>query len=387
MQRSNIKHSAALLLCMLPAINLHASNELSCTIDVLDQLGWKTVANSRISGLQNTDTCNADTIPAFHYNQATEDNDSLLSRSKDALYSVTSKCLFNRNYQSAVSASVKKLTDNTNFKFLPTGKDPRDPFLPPQGTWDTQSAKGYDIPLTSISSSVQALYEKPFVAECSAATQIAQLASLTEHFGTTTDAMIKLNEVGIGTWKNYAKIPSIAAKQSLFINRKARRKDGLATLAKHGHAAFYGQMGYIRPHKNINFIDSLDNLGQNYVIVDISERAVASIRAHRKPLKKMSRISINTWKNYSKRHKQGEPIELLQEQMQAELEATDLFFTDIEIYVHPLRTTNIAFHIARQFGYNPRTPYVFEVYEDYQTGFFYNRFIEHSMNACLSGNT
>jgi len=69
--------------------------------------------------------------------------------------------------------------------------------------------------------------------------------------------------------------------------------------------------------------------------------------------------------------------------MQAELEAADPFFSDIEIYVHPLRTKNFAEHVARQFSYNPRTPYVFEVYEDYQQGYFYNRFIDHSINECL----
>ena len=118
---------------MLPAFNLHASDELSCTIDVLDQLGWKTVANSQTTRLENTDACDTNAIPVFNFNQTTENIDSLLSRSKDALYSVTSKCLFNRSYQSAVSASITKLTDNLEFEFLPPGNDPRDPFLPPEG--------------------------------------------------------------------------------------------------------------------------------------------------------------------------------------------------------------------------------------------------------------
>ncbi len=398
----NMKNSTALFLLLIPTValttsNLAASNpvtsnlvapdELSCSIDVLGKLGWDIIANSATTGFENTGTCDTDKTPVFKYNRATEYDDKILFRSKDALHSVTSKCLFNRDYHSAVKSSVKQLTDNTRFEFLPVGNDPRDPFLPPEGTWDTKSAKGYDIPLQSITKSVQALYKKPFVAECSTAVQIAQLAALTEHYGATTDAMMSVNEVGIGTWSQYAKVPAIAAKQSLFIDRKARKKDGLATLAEYGHAAFYGQVGYMRPYKGIRYIDSLDNLGQNYVIVNISDLTVAAIKARKKPLKELSKISIDMWKKYRKRHAEGEPVDLLKKEMQAELEAADPFFREIEIYVHPLAVKNFAQHVARQFGFNPRTPYVFEVYEDYQQGYFYNRFIEHNMNACLNGNT
>jgi len=136
---------------------------------------------------------------------------------------------------------------------LPVGDDPRDPFLPPEGTWDTKSVRGYDIPLSSITGSIKSLYEKPFVAECSTAAQIAQLAALSEHYGAATDEMLRLNEVGIGTWTQYAKQPSIKAKQSLFIDRKARRKDGLAKLAGIGRAAFYGQVGYMKPYNGKNY--------------------------------------------------------------------------------------------------------------------------------------
>ncbi len=388
---------AVILFCLLPtasviftramAAEAPASPALSCSIDVLDKLGWRTVANSNDTGFENTGTCEADSVPVFKYNYATENHDKLLFRSQDATQSVTSKCLFSRNYHESVKASVKELTDNTDFKFLPVGKDPRDPFLPPEGTWNTTDASGYDIPLASISESMQSLYEKPFVAECSAAMQIAQLGALTKHYGATTDQMLSVDEVGIGTWRHYAKIPSIAARQSLFVDRKARRKDGLAALAKYGHAAFYGQVGYMRPHKGEKFIDSLDNLGQNYLIVDISDAAVASIKSRKKPLKEYAAMSIDIWKEYRRKQKEGHSMEILRDQMQVELEQADPFFREIDVYVHPLGVQNFAHHVARQFNYNPRTPYVFEVYEDYQQGYFYNRFIEHSMNNCLSNSS
>ena len=346
-------------------------------------IGWKTVVDSTSPGSVNTNTCNTNQTPVFLYNSASEDSATLLARSREALNSLTTQCLYNRSYHSAVKESVDKLSNNTEFKFLPVGDDPRDPFLPPEGTWDTKSARGYDIPLASITGSMQSLYERPFVAECSTAVQIAQLGALSEHYGPVADKMISLNEVGIGTWRQFAKVPSIKAKQSLFIDRKARRKDGLATLANYGRAAFYGQVGYMKPYKGIEFVDSLDNLGQNYLIVNITDLAVASIKARKKPLKELSRISRDMWKKYRKRQGKGEPMEEIIIDMQAELEAADPFFRDIEIYVHPLRTKNFAEHVARQFSYNPRTPYVFEIYEDYQQGFFYNRFIEHSMNECL----
>ena len=366
------------------SLPLHAADELSCTIDVLQEMGWNTQGNSANPGFANTDTCNTAKTPGFRYNYDLEDSEKLLSRSVDALHSLTSRCLFNRTFQSAVQVSVKKLTDNKEFKFLPVGDDPRDPFLPPTGTWDSKSAKGYDIPLASISNSIQALYKKPFVAECSTATQIAQLAALSEHYGQTADAMINVNDVGIGTWKQYSKVPSIAARQSLFVDRKARRKDGLKKLTSIGRSAFFGQIGYIRPYKGAKFIDSLDNLGQNYMIVDISDVAVAAIKSRDKPLKELSRLSRKVWKKYRKRQTDGEPMDKLKADMQAELEDADPFFRDIEIYVHPLKTKNFAEHVARQFSYNPRTPYVFEVYEDYQLGYFFNRFIQHKIQNCIN---
>ncbi len=378
-----MKYSAGLLLCLLPIHALSAADEMSCSLSVLSDLGWRLADNRADIGFENTDTCNTIAIPLFKYNSTTESADKIRTRSEQTLKSVTSKCLFNRRYHRSVKGVINKLSENLEFKFLPVGDDPRDPFSPPEGTWDTSSAKGYDIPLQSISNSIRSLYKKPFVAECSTAVQIAQLASLTEHYADQTDKMIDTSEVGIGTWNQYAKTPSIAARQSLFISRRDRRKDGLSKLASIGRSAFYGQVGYIKPYKNTSFIDSWDNRGQNYMIVDVTNKAVAAIKAREKPLKELSRISRSIWKKYRKRQSRGEAIEKLKKEMQEELEMADPFFNDIKIYVHPLRTKNFAAHIARQFGYNPRTPYVFEVYEDFQPGYFYNRFINHRMKQCL----
>jgi len=377
------KINAGVLLLLLPTAFSYAADELSCTIDVLQDIGWKTMENSTDIGFENTAICDTNFTPVFKYNTGTEDKKKLLNRSKLTLNSVTSKCLFYRDYQSAVVTAVKNLTDNKEFKFLPVADDPRDPFLPPDGTWDSETAKGYDIPKNSIQGSIQSLYKKPFVAECSTATQIVQLAALTEHYGKTTDEMLELTDVGIGTWKQYTKVPSIAAKQSLFIDRKIRKADGLKELATLGRAAFYGQIGYIRPHKGKNYIDSIDNLGQNYMIVEISDKAVASIQARKNPLKELSKVSRKIWKKYRIRQSEGTDIETLMAEMQAELESSDPFFSEVAIYVHPLRVKNFAQHIARQFKFNPRTPYVFEVYEDYQPGFFYTRYIEHQLKQCM----
>ncbi len=378
-----MKYSAGILLCLLPIHTLSATDEMSCSLSVLSDLGWRLADNRTDIGFEKTDTCNTIAKPLFKYNSTTENTDKILIRSQQTLKSITSKCLFNRRYHKSVKGVINNLTENRDFKFLPVGDDPRDPFSPPEGTWNTSSGKGYDIPLQSITHSIRSLYNKPFVAECSTAVQIAQLASLTEHYADQTDKMIDASEVGIGTWNQYAKTPSIAAKQSLFISRRDRHEDGLSKLAATGRSAFYGQIGYIKPYKGTSFIDSWDNRGQNYMVVDITDKAVAAIKARNKPLKELSRLSRDIWKKYRKRRGRGEPIEKLKEEMQLELEAADPFFNDIEIYVHPLRTKNFAAHLARQFGYNPRTPYVFEVYEDFQPGYFYKRFIDHRMKQCM----
>ena len=363
-----------------------AAREMSCTLSVLDDLGWELANHSETVGVENPHACESDSSPVFRYNSFTEDPENLLSRSQDLLHSDTSKCLFNRSYHSSVKSAVTKLSDNTEFKFLPVGDDPRDPFLPPGNSWEPRDGRGYDIPAQNISSAIQSLYHEPFVAECSTAIQIAQLAALNEHFGATTDQMINKNEVGIGHWKGYKKIPSISAGKTLFVDPSDRRADGLRKLAETGRTAFYGQIGYIKPVEGLDHIDSLDNRGQNYMIVDITDEAVDAIKARKKPLKELSRISKQMWKKYEKRLSKGESKESLKEEMQAELEATDPFFSEIQIYVHPLRTKNFAEHLARQFGWNPRTPYIFEVYEDLQPGYFYSRYIDHQVNQCMQAD-
>jgi len=380
-----MKYPAALSLYLFAALPGYAADQLSCTLDTLGNLGWQLEKQSDDIGFENTSSCDTFATPVFKYHRGRETPQRLLDRSRQTLKSLTSKCLFARNYRDAVRTAVDKLSANTDFEFLPSGNDPRDPFLPPEGTWDTTSERGYDIPLASISASVNALYTKPFVAECSTAVQIAQLGALSEHYGAdTTDNMIRLNEVGIGTWKQFTKVPSIAAKQSLFINRNDRSEDGLLKLANIGRAAFYGQVGYIKPHKGVDSIDSMDNLGQNYLIVEITDKAVASIQARKKPLKELSRLSRKIWKKYRKKQISGGKMETLRKEIQQEFEAADPFFSEIEIYVHPLSTKNFASHMARQFSYNPRTPYVFEVYEDYQQGYFFNRYIEHQISECTA---
>ena len=233
------------LLCMLPVLPLHAADELACSLGILKHLGWTIEANSSSPGLMHIDTCNSPDSPVFKFNLASEDRKSLLTRTAETLTSVSSKCLFNRGYQRSVEFAAKTLNDNQGFQFLPAGRDPRDPFLPPQNTWDTQSKRGYDIPLHSIRESVQSLYNESFVAECSTGAQIAQLAALTSHYGDATDVILDRDEVGIGTWKQYAKLPSIAAKQPLFVSQKDRRRGALKKLADVGIGAFYGQLGYI----------------------------------------------------------------------------------------------------------------------------------------------
>ncbi len=376
-----MKYSIAALLCLIPALPVKAADETFCTLSVLADIGWQLEAESNDIGFENTDSCNTNTPSVFKYNRASE-GEKLLTRSQQTLRTLTSKCLFNRSYHESVKTAVGSLSNNRKFEFLPVGDDPRDPFKPPAGTWNTTGKKGYDTPLENLSSSIQPLYNKPFVAECSAAVQVAQLAALSEHFADQVDEMISTKEVGIGTWRQFAKTPSIAAKQSLFISDRDRGTDPLAKLAATGRASFYGQVGYLKPYKGKQFIDSWDNLGQNYMIVNITDKAIAALRARDKPTKELSRVSRKVWKKYRKRRSAGEEMDKLKEEMQTELEQADPFFSEVEIYVHPLRTKNFAEHIARQFSYNSRTPYVIEVYEDYQTGYFFNRFIEYRLGQC-----
>lgn len=380
--RNLMKVSATILfVAVISTINVsHASNPLSCNLGVLKDLGWEINATSGHPGVENPHTCQDSSSPVFTYNQSVESHEDILQRSAAALSSITSRCLVNREYKKTIERSIGRLVANEGFAFPKTGPDPRDPFIPPH-SWVAAGNRGYDIPAKSIRHGLTALYTDPFVAECAAASQIAQLSLYSEHYGGFTDAMLHPRDVGIGIWPEYIKNPSIADRTALLLDT-SKRKRGLKVLAKLGKGAFYGQSGYIKPYRNMDYIDSADNRGQNFVIVDISDDAVAAIKKRKKPIKELSKISRAIWKKYKKRLSQGEDKELLSEEIKVELASIDPFFSDVKIYVHPLSVNTFAFHIGRQFMWNPRTPFVFEMYEDYQSGYFFKRYVSYRLQQC-----
>ena len=78
-------------------------------------------------------------------------------------------------------------------------------------------------------------------------------------------------------------------------------------------------------------------------------------------------------------------MDTLVELLENELLTTDTFFSDVSVYIHPLRTGTFAKFLARQFKYNPRTAYRFEIYEDFQTGYFFNKYVDHRLSQCEAG--
>ena len=374
--------SGAVLVALLQTSVANAANsELSCKLGLLKDLGWQIQSTDHSPGVSNGNTCETMATPVFTYNRARESDNDLLTRASNAIRSTTSRCLVNREYIDAIKVAIVNLTANKEFEFIVGGSDPRDPFIPPDESWVSAGNRGYDLPSSSVSSAIDSLYNKPFIAECAAATQIAQLSILKEHYGVFTDAMVQPREVGIGIWPEYIKAPSIAAHEPLLLDSR-QRKRALKELATLGKGAFYGQSGYLRPYKGDEFVDSIDNRGQNFVIVDLNDKVVSTLRARSQPLKELNKISRNVWKKYRKKLREGNDKEQLSEQMKDELEATDPFFRNVMVYVHPLSVRNFAYHIARQFKWNPRTPYIFEVYEDFQSGYFHRRYVDYRLQQC-----
>lgn len=360
----------------------HAATDLSCTLGLLKDLGWKVEQTNNVPASAYTDTCNNSMSPLFNYNKGLETSAQIYDRAKLALDSTTTRCLVSRSYKASVKKAVGKLAANKKFEFFTSGTDPRDPFSPPDQSWLPAGNRGYDIPANTITESINALYEKPFVAECSAAIQIAQLATFKEHYNVFTDSIAHPRDVGIGIWPQFAKSPSMADKSPLLIKPGTRNK-ALRHLAKLGAGAFYGQSGYIKPGYGDNAIDSEDNRGQNFVIVDIDDAALQSLRDKEKPLKTINKMSVGIWRKYRRLQKDGADKEALSERMKLELEALDPFFRGVSIYVHPLAVRNFAFHLGRQFKWNPRTPFKLEIYEDYQSGYFHQRYIDYRLRQCM----
>ncbi len=368
------------LLSLLGITTAHA-NPLQCRVEMLESLGWHTVADSGVSHADNINTCDSFDAPVFHYDSDPQATRQMIELADRALDSDTSRCLTSRKFGRSIRVAVDKLLDNKAFTFPRGGTDPRDPFIPPKSTWQPTRKRGYDSPATRVSSAIKSLYHEPFIAECAAAKQVAQIASLYEHYQDDIDDLLHPREVGIGLWQRYLNSPAIRARTPLLVN-SADRKHALRKLAALGRYAFNGQMGYIRAANGEEFIDSLDNRGQNFLITQISPAAVEALRQRDDPLRELSALSVQMWRKYSDKLADGGTRKALRKQFEAELSELDPFFSEVEIYVHPLGVRTFAFHIARQFRYNPRTPYTLEMYEDHLNGYTYQRFLTRGKYRC-----
>ena len=365
----------AAALYTLPVIvfssNGYAADKVSCRIDLLEDLGWQTINVADAPEVMNTLTCQHELSPYFNLANRDINDPALLSQANTALQSDTTRCLVNRQLKDSVFAATKKIIGNGAFVFPEPGNDPRDPFTPPASHWLPSNRRGYDIPSNSLTDGIASLYTQPVVAECAAAIQVAQLASLVEYFDDETDSIVTPREIGIGVWREFAKSPSIASNSPLLISRK-QRKRGLQRLANLGRGAFYNQSGFMSAVKpGVEFIDSLDNRGQNFLITDITAAAVIDLQNRRRPLREINRLSVKVWKKYDRLRATGLDMDTIVELMEQDLLATDSFFSEVTVYIHPLSTGTFAKFLARQFRYNPRTAYQFEIYEDYQTCLLY----------------
>lgn len=386
---------AVLLLLSLIAAPATSQTEAghACQLQLLESFGWQITEHSlpeqsstaqspaQSSGIN---TCQSDRSPQFHVYE-TESSDRIQSRIRSALTSDTTRCLFNRALRSSVTKATGNIIGNTGFIFPQPGEDPRDPFTPPASSWLPSPRRGYDIPSNSLTQGIRSLYREPVVAECASAIQVAQLATLVEHFDDESDRFVNPEDIGIGVWREFAKSPSVKANKPLLISRK-QRKHALRRLASLGKGAFYNQSGYIKPVNDADeYIDSPDNRGQNFLIVDISDQAVTDLKQRQRPLRELNRMILEIWDNYNRLRATGLDRDILVDLLEKELLATDTFFSDVTVYIHPLRTGTFARFLSRQFRYNPRTAYKFEVYEDFQTGYFYNRYIGYRLAQCIAG--
>ncbi|MEM7256707.1 MAG: hypothetical protein AAF404_04905, partial [Pseudomonadota bacterium] len=167
---NKIARAALLSLSLTCGGTVLAAGELSCKLGLLQDLGWKVARTDTPPDIHHGDACEMASTPLFTFNTDVETNDQILDRTSSAIYSVTSRCLVNRRYRDGIKKAVVSLTDNKEFEFISGGSDPRDPFIPPDNSWVAANNRGYDLPASSVSESIDSLYTKPFIAECAAAT-------------------------------------------------------------------------------------------------------------------------------------------------------------------------------------------------------------------------
>lgn len=260
--------------------------------------------------------------------------------------------------------------------------------------------RGYQ-PVDSNARALDAFYHGRVRSECGVGRQIAQLATQRELYGDADfDDEFSAGELSIGTFLTLHETDSIllgAHAGDFFGDGKAVRTSG------NGRHAFAGVPGFLVHAFDRITLDDVNNQAQNFVVVDVSPAAYASLNAHG-GFAYFDQQNTRIWKLARQLRDTGirDFMPLLQQPaadaragldrdqraILARMDAllADPFYSGFRIYVHHRGTQPIAYHVVRMLDRNPRTPYTVSLAKHNLHTTLYRRWLDRQLHDCHNEN-
>ena len=396
-------------------VSTAAATANTCEWAVLQQLGWQhsavsKQAEARSSDVNSVAVCQAHSIEdaqaqgLLQLSLLTGSPTERSERLQAALMGQSSRCAWQMQVRHAVSVATRKLSANRGFRFtwVQSGWLSFSGGSEAQGWRATKSFGRRYEPMWRNSLAFDAFVHGRSRTECGTGRQIAQLSMLRELFGDEGfDRMFSASELSIGTFVSLHDSDSILLgrhKGEQFADGSGRKTAAM------GKQAWLGAPGFIEHVKPKSFVDDISNQAENFIIVDVSDAAqqhlqaasgFGRINADNERIWLWSQQLTMVGERYFERLLYEEDARLWQtlpaeqyriaKRMQALLAQAQ--YRQFQVYVHPMGTKPLAYHIARLLDRNPRTPYKIELALHNLPTEIYPRWVQFQLQQCREHTT
>ncbi|UOO88514.1 hypothetical protein LVJ82_13710 [Vitreoscilla massiliensis] len=381
----------------------------ACELTVLQQLGWQTSAatvstDDRGSDVNSVAVCQAQSLEAAQAQRLLKLQVGHAHDLQAALYGQSSRCAFQMQVRRAVFEATRKLSANRGFRFtwVQSGWLSFSGGSEAQGWRATKSFGRRYEPLWRNSLAFDAFVHGRLRTECGTGRQIAQLSMLRELFGDEGfDRMFSASELSIGTFV------SLHDSDSILLGRHKGEQfadgNGRKTAAM-GKQAWLGAPGFIEHVKPKSFVDDISNQAENFIIVDVGDAAQQQLQA----AQGFERINADNeriwlWSQqltmvgeryferllYEKDARLWQALPAKQYRIAKHMQDTlaQPQYRQFQVYVHPMGTKPLAYHIARLLDRNPRTPYKIELALHNLPTEIYPRWVQFQLQQCREHTT
>ena len=386
-----------------------ASPTEKCALDHLKSLGWRVLPSATgtqpqihagtpcDSATLEEAQAKGDLVIELPAQSSGADLTSLLAMLPGLTRDSASMCAYKFKVGQSVKAATQKLAANPGLRFSGNQITFVDfgIFANEFKGWRETSFLGTSyIPNRSNARSIKTFYNESVKMECAVGLQIAQYASLYELYGDADfDRAFEKQEIVIGVWDRLAYSPSVTQGS----HRGRTLNDPLAQeISQQGTQALVGISGYIGNVFGEKFLDQSADRGENYIITSVSKAAGENLKKNH-GLAYYNNQARKFWDLGQKLGRQqkgfywsalarGQSMGSSQQEREilSEMRAilADPVFSEIRVFVHPLKEMTYGMHLARLLDANPRTPYQITLYPDSVNEGLFDRYTQYQLSKC-----